>query len=154
MEIFIVGCLMVVVFAAATFTMMIRPMDSFLNYSMVKKIKTKGIPLYFPSDRVNESLYGPSLEEPNEGTYLPAFVCSIVTYALSVILLVVLTVIHFVIKDQSITNVVVSISFVAMLGNACVCLVLRERYKKKYFLCKDELINKIMEIKAQQSDEE
>ncbi len=152
MEIFIVGCVSVVVFALATFTMMIGPMDSYLNYSMKKKIKTKGIPLYFPSDRVNESLNGPSLEDPNEGTYLPAFVCSIVTYSLSLVLLIMMIVIQFVVKSELATNAVVFISFIAMVINAVVCLVLRERYKKKYYLHKEEWINKITEIKAQRSE--
>lgn len=152
MIVFIVGCVSIVVLALATFTMMIRPMDVYLNYSMRRKIKTNKIPLYFPSDRTNESLYGPALENPNEGTYFPAFVCSIVTYILSFILIIGLIVSHFTINNELITNAVAAICFVVMMINATVCLVLRERYRKKYFLHKDELIDKIMSIKAQQNN--
>lgn len=153
MKIFIVGCVAVVILALATFISIIGPMDSYLNYSMIKKIKTKGLPLYFPSDRAKESFYGPSLEDPNEGTYLPAFICSIVTYSLSLVLLIMMIVIQFVVKSELVTNVVVSISFIAMFINAVICLILRERYKKKYFLHKEEWINKIKKIKTQHLDE-
>lgn len=153
MEIFIVGCATIIIFALGTFVMMIRPMDIYLNYSMKKKIKTKKIPLYFPNDRTNESLYGPSLENPNEGTYLPAFICSIVTYALAIILLTLLISFYIALKDKFITDVITTISFCVMLSNAIVCLILRERYKKIYFLHKDEWINKIVAIKSQQNNE-
>lgn len=150
---FIVGCVAIVVLALGTFVMMIRPMDSYLNYSMRKKVKTNKIPLYFPNDRTNESLYGPSLEDPNVGAYLPAFVCSIVTYVLALILLVVLVVVRVALKNDKITDLLAVCSFVAMMMNATVCLILRERYKKKYFLHKDELIAKITAIKEQQKNE-
>lgn len=153
MEIFIAGCATIIIFALGTFVMMIRPMDVYLNYSMKKKIKTKKIPLYFPSDRANESLYGPSLENPNEGTYLPAFICSIVTYVLAIVLLILLMSFYFALKDKFITDVMATISFIVMLSNAIVCLILRERYKKLYYQHKDEFINKIIAIKSQQNSE-
>ncbi|MCM1194344.1 MAG: hypothetical protein NC332_00200 [Firmicutes bacterium] len=153
MEIFIVGCATIIIFALGTFVMMIRPMDIYLNYSMKKKIKTKKIPLYFPSDRANESLYGPSLENPNEGTYLPAFISSLVTYILAIVLLILHISLYFALKDELITNVMTTIIFVVMLSNAVVCLILRERYKKIYFKHKDEYIDKIIAIKSQQNNQ-
>lgn len=148
MELFVIGCVAVIGLAICTFVMMIRPIDVYLNYSMKRKINTKKIPLYFPSDRVNESLHGPSLENPNVGTYLPAFVCAVVTYSISTSLLILLVIIQFTIQDIEITKCVVEICFIIMLGNAIVDCVLREHYKKKYFLNQEQYKNKIMLIKC------
>ena len=81
-------------------------MDRALNYSMKKKIRTKKIPLWFPSDRKNESAFGPSLEEPNEGTYLPAFVSCIITYAILFASVIAQIVVHCVVKVDKVDAVI------------------------------------------------
>ena len=77
-------------------------MDRMLNYSMKKKVKTKKIPLWFPSDRKNESAFGPSLEQPNEGTYLPAFISCIILYMTCLLSVVSMIVVHFIVKNNSV----------------------------------------------------
>ncbi len=143
----IVGCIAAAVWGIINFATVITPMDSLLNYSMKKKVITDKIPLYFPNNRTQESLYGPSLEEPNKGTYLPAFICSIVTYLLTLGIIVALLVLYFGVKDEQSTNTMAIIGFVIMVVNQAVGAILNGHYKKKYAQHKDELINQIMKIK-------
>ena len=48
-----------------------RQMDKNLNYSMQKKIKWGPFKNLYASNRQEESLHGPVLEDPNNGVYSP-----------------------------------------------------------------------------------
>ena len=48
-----------------------RQMDKNLNYSMKKKIKWGPFKNLYASNRQEESLHGPVLEDPNNGVYSP-----------------------------------------------------------------------------------
>ena len=95
-------------------------MDRALNYSMKKKIRTKKIPLWFPSDRKNESAFGHSLEEPNEGTYLPAFVSCIITYAILFASVIAQIVVHCVVKVDKVDAYMMLGTAAANILNTCV----------------------------------
>lgn len=71
---------LMILMAAGIIGVLVKKIDRALNFSMKKKIKVRGIPLYFPNDRKNESKLGKTLENPNEGVYLPTFICSLITY--------------------------------------------------------------------------
>lgn len=112
---------------------LIDKMDMFLNYSMKKKVDTKKLAFLFPSNRANESTYGPSLEQPNRGTYLPAFICCCITYAISIILFIVALVIHFSLKNQHADLCVLWTTIGVCATNTLAIRVINEYYMKKYY---------------------
>lgn len=124
---------------------LIDKMDMFLNYSMKKKVYAKKLQFLFPSNRANESTYGPSLEQPNRGTYLPAFICCCITYGLFIILQILALIIHFCLQnkyaDLCILWTIVGVCCV----NTFAISVLREHYMKKYFDNRPYWINLINE---------
>ena len=141
----ILGC-SVVLCSLIIALIFIKSMDGFLNYSMLKKVVTKKIPLWFPSDRKNESAYGPSLEQPNEGTYLPAFICCCVTYALSFILIIITISVHFCLLNKLVDKYIAIATAIICVMNLFVIRLLIEHYKKKYFKNQPYYIDKINDI--------
>lgn len=141
----IVGCGVVFFFLVFAFVL-IMAMDGFLNYSLKKKVKTKGIPLWFPSDRKNESAFGPSIEQPNEGTYLPAFICCCVTYALSFILIIITISVHFCLLNKLVDKYIAIATAIICVMNLFVIRLLIEHYKNKYFKNQPYYIAKISSI--------
>ena len=145
MPICIIGCLLNCSIAFLTFTWTAE-MDRALNYSMKKKIRTKKIPLWFPSDRKNESAFGPSLEEPNEGTYLPAFVSCIITYAILFASVIAQIVVHCVVKVDKVDAYMILGTSAANILNTCVVRSIVEHYVRKYSWNKPYYMNKISAI--------
>lgn len=141
----IVGCGVVFFFFVFAFVL-IMAMDGFLNYSMKKKVKTKGIPLWFPSDRKNESAFGPSIEQPNEGTYLPAFICCCITYALSISLIIIIISVHFCLQNKMIDKCILIATAILCGINVSVVGLLKEHYRNKYFKNQPFYIAKISSI--------
>lgn len=141
----ILGC-SVVLCSLIIALIFIKSMDGFLNYSMLKKVVTKKIPLWFPSDRKNESAYGPSLEQPNEGTYLPAFICCCVTYALSFILIIITISVHFCLLNKLVDKYIAIATAIICVMNLFVIRLLIEHYKNKYFKNQPYYIAKISSI--------
>lgn len=121
-------------------------MDRMLNYSMKKKVKTKKIPLWFPSDRKNESAFGPSLEQPNEGTYLPAFISCIMLYMSCLLSVVSMIVVHFIVKNNSV-DLYLMIGVIALiLLEVLFIRIMIEHYEQKYFNNQPYYMNKINDI--------
>lgn len=108
-------------------------MDERLNYSMKRKVNTDRIPLWFPSNRATESALGPSLEQPNKGTYLPAFVCCCVTYALTIIAVIMLIVVHYCFSSSTADKICLSVVYILVFFNNAVVSVLATHYHKKYY---------------------
>lgn len=106
--------------------------DMALNYSMKKKVNTDKIPLWFPSNRATESAFGPSLEQPNKGTYLPAFVCCCITYALPIVYLAVAIPLHFCLNNRIVDKWVTIVSYVVMCADVGTINTLWDHYSKKY----------------------
>ena len=100
---FIIFLVLIIGLAADHICIFIKKIDQALNFSMKKKIKVKRIPLYFPNDRKNESKLGETLENPNEGVYLPAFICCLVTYFI-VLLAIVYVILVFTINMPSLVK--------------------------------------------------
>lgn len=127
-------------------------MDRMLNYSMKKKVKTKKIPLWFPSDRKNESAFGPSLEQPNEGTYLPAFISCIILYMTCLLSVVSMIVVHFIVKNNSV-DLYLMIGVIALiLLEVLFIRIMIEHYEQKYFNNQLYYMNKINSIINQKED--
>ncbi len=141
----ILGC-SVVLCSLIIALIFIKSMDGFLNYSMLKKVVTKKIPLWFPSDRKNESAYGPSLEQPNEGTYLPAFICCCITYALSISLIIIIISVHFCLQNKMIDKCILIATAILCGINVSVVGLLKEHYRNKYFKNQPFYIAKISSI--------
>lgn len=145
------GCGFVLLWTIISFHW-IEIMDKILNYSMKKKVKTKKIPLWFPSDRKNESASGPSLEQPNEGTYLPAFIFSIIAYSICVVSIVTLITVHFVVRDDSVDLYLMIGVVVASILEIITVRLLIEHYERKYFNNQPYYIDKIRAIINGESD--
>lgn len=127
-------------------------MDRMLNYSMKKKVKTKKIPLWFPSDRKNESAFGPSLEQPNEGTYLPAFISCIILYMTCLLSVVSMIVVHFIVKNNSV-DLYLMIGVIALiLLEVLFIRIMIEHYERKYFDNQAYYMNKINSVINQKED--
>lgn len=123
----------------------LRDIDSFLNYSMKKKIITDKWPLYFPNDRKNESLHGPTIEEPNKGTYLPAFVLSILTYILGLAYFVVTILgVVFLPEIQAFNMSLYGLVVVVVWG--MILLIIAKIYDNKYYKNRAANIEKISQI--------
>ena len=153
MLICVIGCLLNCSIAFLTFTWTAE-MDRALNYSMKKKIRTKKIPLWFPSDRRNESAFGPSLEEPNEGTYLPAFICCIITYAILFVSVISQIIVHCVVKVYKVDVYMMLGTFAANIINTCVVRTIVEHYARKYAWNRPYYMNKISEIQNDKDNED
>ncbi len=123
----------------------LKEIDSNLNYSMKKKVITKKIPLYFPNDRKNESLYGPTLEEPNEGTYLPAFVLSILTYIIG-LAYVTTSIVSIICLSESNAFKVAAYGLLIIGAWEIILIVIGKVYEHKYFKNRDANIQKISQI--------
>ncbi len=123
----------------------LREIDSNLNYSMKKKIVTKKIPLYFPNDRINESMYGPTLEYPNEGTYLPAFVLSILTYIIGFAYIVTVIVCAICLTETLVFKVA-AYGLLVIGAWEILLIVIGKTYEHKYFKNRDANIKKISQI--------
>ncbi len=145
MLICLIGCLLNCAIAFLTFTWTAE-MDRALNYSMKKKIRAKKIPLWFPSDRKNESAFGPSLEEPNEGTYLPAFIWCIITYVILFVSVISQITVHCVVKVYKVDVYMMLGTFAANIINTCVVRTIVEHYARKYAWNKPYYMNKISEV--------
>lgn len=153
MLICVIGCLLNCSIAFLTFTWTAE-MDRALNYSMKKKIRTKKIPLWFPSDRRNESAFGPSLEEPNEGTYLPAFICCIITYAILFVSVISQIIVHCVVKVDKVDAYMMLGTSAVNVVNTCVVRTIVEHYARKYFWNKPYYMNKISAIQKGKDNED
>lgn len=121
-------------------------MDRMLNYSMKKKVKTKKTPLWFPSDRKNESAFGPSLEQPNEGTYLPAFISCIILYMTCLLSVVSMIVVHFIVKNNSVDLYLMIGVMALVLLEVLFIRIMIEHYERKYFNNQPYYMNKINDI--------
>lgn len=153
MLICVIGCFLTCSIAFLTFTWTAE-MDRALNYSMKKKIRTKKIPLWFPSDRRNESAFGPSLEEPNEGTYLPAFICCIITYVILFVSVICQIIVHCVVKVYKVDVYMMLGTFAANIINTCVVRTIVEHYARKYAWNRPYYMNKISEIQNDKDNED
>lgn len=147
-----VGFLVLIIgMAIGVLCVFIKQMDQALNFSMKKKINVKKIPLYFPNDRKNESKLGDTLENPNEGVYLPTFICSLITYFI-VLLAIIYVVLVFTIKmPESIGMGFLYGFLILMIVYGIIVNALRRHYKYKYFdnqeYWKSEIRKKLAELK-------
>lgn len=147
----LIGCVFDVLFTIISLNWT-EVMDRMLNYSMKKKVKTKKIPLWFPSDRKNESAFGPSLEQPNEGTYLPAFICCIILYMTCLLSVVSMIVVHFIVKNNSV-DLYLMIGVIALVSLELLFIrIMIEHYERKYFDNQVYYMNKINSIINQKED--
>lgn len=113
--------------------LLINKMDIFLNYSMKKKVDAKKLQFLFPSNRATESAYGPSLEQPNRGTYFPAFICCCITYGVFIILQIFALIIHFCLQNRH-ADICISFTIIGVCAiYSFVILGINEYYKKKYY---------------------
>lgn len=153
--VFVIG-FVVLISLAALFILKgsLKRMDQALNYSRKKKINVKRIPLYFPNDRKNESKDGPTLENPNEGVYLPAFVCALVLYFIVLLAIVFAVLVLTKIIPDSMVNWFFY-GFMGLIGlYAIVVDEIRRHYELKYAMQKEFLKEEIRQILAQREKEE
>ena len=154
---FIIFLVLIIGLAADHICIFIKKIDQALNFSMKKKIKVKRIPLYFPNDRKNESKLGETLENPNEGVYLPAFICCLVTY-FSVLLAIVYAILGCTITMPELIDAVLFYGFIVIMGVYAVIFDgLRRHYKYKYYDNQEywiaEVKKKIAEREKKQTDD-
>lgn len=109
-----------------------KELDEVLNYSMKRKVYAKKLQFLFPSDRANESTYGPSLEQPNCGTYLPAFVMCVISYVICVISLICVLAVHFIIKNDMVDMYIMIAAILLPSENVLCIRILHEHYLHKY----------------------
>lgn len=138
----------------ANLCVQIKQMDMALNYSRKKKIKVNRIPLYFPNDRKNESKEGPTLENPNEGVYLPAFVCALVQYFIVLLAIVfAVLVLTEIIPGSMVMGFVYGL--IALIAIYSIVIdQIRAHYERKYAMQKEFLKEEIRQILAQREKEE
>ena len=143
---------LIILMAAGILGVLIKKMDSALNFSMKKKIKDKRIPLYFPNDRANETKLGETLENPNEGVYLPTFICSLVTYFI-VLLAIVYVILVFTINMPASVGTGLMYGFIfLMVLYGCVVDALLRHYIVKYLNNQEEWKAKIKEKLAERAN--
>lgn len=140
--------------AAGILCVFIKQMDQALNFSMKKKVKVKKIPLYFPNDRENESKLGETLENPNEGVYLPTFICSLITYFI-LLLAIIYVILVFTIKMPEQIGMGLLYGFIIlMVVYGIIVNALRRYYKNKYYdnqeYWKSEVRKKLAEREKEQ----
>lgn len=131
----------------------IKQIDKALNFSRKKKIKVKWIPMYFPNDRKDESKEGPTLENPNEGVYLPAFICALVQYFIVLLAIVfAVLVLTEIIPDSMVMGFVYGL-FGLIVIFECVLDGIRRHYRYKYQFNKEFLKEEIRQILAEREKE-
>lgn len=109
-----------------------KDLDITLNYSMKKKVHAKKLQFLFLSNRANELTFGPSLEQPNCGTYLPAFVMSVISCFICIISIICVLTVHFVIKNDMIDMYIMIATILLPSANVLCVRILHEQYLHKY----------------------
>ncbi len=135
--IMLIGLLFLAIFRAY------KDIDLMLNYSMKRKVKWGPFKYLYMNNRLEETLGGPVLDDPNCGIYFPVFMLILAHSAAvltSIIWSIILIVRGYTVSDVKIMfNVTLGMTLIVIFASG----ILSHVYKNKYVNNKAKYIRKI-----------